>query len=176
MLTRLASLIAAFVTVVYSAPATAAIIVVSSSLSDPANPGLSAEVEWTLDLSNPKRPRWLNQYEASGATYGLDIVAAEGGKQFAYIADGHGGLKIVEMAGSFNGTLTHHIPIDGFAVDVRVDKGYAYIAADESGLVIVDLRDANRPRLVSRIGTPQPAWGLEIDGGYACSGGSRSDD
>ncbi|MCH8295096.1 hypothetical protein IH992_28770 [Candidatus Poribacteria bacterium] len=124
----------------------------------------------SLDLSNPKRPRWLNQYNASGATYGLDIVAAEGGKQFAYIADGHGGLKIVEISGAFNATLTHHIPIDGFAVDVRVDKGYAYIAADESGLVIVDLRDANRPRLVSRIDTPQPAWGLEIDGGYAYIG------
>jgi len=54
MRTRLAPLIAAFVTVVYSAPATAAIIVVSSSLSDPANPGLSAEVEWTLDSNNPK--------------------------------------------------------------------------------------------------------------------------
>jgi len=120
-----------------------------------------------IDVSQPERPRWLNRYDASGEAYGLDIVDNGRGGKTAYIADGRGGLKIVEIERPYDATLTHHIPIDGIAADVRVDNGYATIAAGEGGLIIMDVRDANRPKQIARLNTPEPAWGVEIDGGYA---------
>ena len=123
-----------------------------------------------VDVSQPTQARWLNHYDASGATYGMDIVTEAGGRRMAYIADGLGGLKVVEIAEAFNATVTHHIPVDGFAADVRVKDGYAFIAAGESGVIVIDLRDAAHPKHVAQIDTPEPAWGLEIGGGYAYVG------
>ena len=123
-----------------------------------------------VDVSQPSQPRWLNHYDASGATSGMDIVTKSDGKRIAYIAAGRGGLKIVEIAEAFNATVTHHIPVDGFAAQVRVRDGYAFIAAGESGVIVIDLRDAEHPKNGAQIHTPEPAWGLEIGGGYAYVG------
>ena len=124
-----------------------------------------------IDVSQPKQPLWLHRLDASGAAYGLDIVQEQGGR-VAYIADGRGGLKILKIDNPFDGTLTHHIPIDAIANDVGVENGYAYIAAGEDGLIVMDVRDANRPKMISQIPTSEPASSVEIDSGYAylCAG------
>ena len=75
-----------------------------------------------IDVSQPKQPLWLHRLDASGAAYGLDIVQEQGGR-VTYIADGRGGLKILKIDNPFDGTLTHHIPIDAIANDVGVEMG-----------------------------------------------------
>ncbi len=126
----------------------------------------------TLDVSQPSNPQWLHRYDASGEANGLDVVHGEDGRRMAYIADGRGGLKIVEIKEVFDATLTHHIPIDAAAADVRVESGHAYIAAGEEGVLILNVRDANRPKMTARISTSKPAMGVEIDNGYVyvCAG------
>ena len=69
------------------------------------------------------------------------------------------GLKIVEIKEVFDATLTHHIPIDAAAADVRVESGHAYIAAGEEGVLILNVRDANRPKMTARISTSKTGDG-----------------
>ena len=121
----------------------------------------------TIDASQPRNPQWLHRYDASGEAYGLDIVHSEGGRRIAFIADGRGGLKIVEFKNAFDATLTHYVPIDGIAAGVRVENEHAYIAAAEAGVFIMDVRDVNRPKMIARIPTSEPAMDVQVENGYA---------
>ena len=66
----------------------------------------------------------------------------------AVVADGSGGLQIIDLTTPTQPRLVGSTPIAGYAIDVAVHGRYAYIAAAEGGLRVIDLANAAAPHEV----------------------------
>ena len=97
--------------------------------------------------------------------YAYSVEVAEGR---AYVADGKGGLRIIDVSappaireiGSF---LLEKVDVRG--VDVR--GPYAYLAAGSPGLAIVDVSDPGNVRLVGQSARLRSARAIRVAGRHA---------
>jgi len=85
-------------------------------------------------------PRLVGTFRSSGEA--LDLVL-EG--TLLYLADGLGGLKIVDLANPRQPVLLGSSQWRGKVGSVAVDAGIAYVAVEEEGLVTLDCRDPRHP-------------------------------
>ena len=74
----------------------------------------------------------VGSYDTSGTARG---VAVSGG--YAYVADGNGGLVVVDVSDPANPTYAGGYDTSGYAYGVAVAGGYAYVADYNGGLVVV---------------------------------------
>ena len=119
----------------------------------------------TFDVSNPYLPQWINHYDARGIAYGIDIENSENESKIA-VANGIGGLKIIELTDPFSGKLTQNIrsiPGDRSVLSVQIEKQYAYIGI-EDGMSIVDIELGET---VDHIKTSDPVWAIALIDDYA---------
>ena len=124
----------------------------------------------TFDVSKPEMPIWLNNFIANGNAYALDVYSTEA-KTRVGIANGIGGLKIVEIAEPYKGQVVkdiHTISGSHGALCVKIVDNHAYIGTD-AGMDIINLMTE---QTLMHVSTSNPVWGIEIKEGYAylCAG------
>jgi hypothetical protein len=90
--------------------------------------------------------------------YGLDLK-----DNLAFVANGHGGVQVIDVHNVAAPYRLGFIKPDGLARDVKIHGSYAYIAASEEGVAVVDLTQASLP-IVAKIDTMGIANRLHIVG------------
>ncbi len=85
---------------------------------------------------------------------------------YAYVADGEAGLKIIDISDPVNPILKGSIDIDN-AYKVTVTGNYAYVADESIGLKIIDISNPENPILKGFIGTDYYAEDITVSGNYA---------
>ncbi len=112
----------------------------------------------------------LGSLNTSGSANG---VYAAG--NYAYVADGTKGLKIIDVSDKSNPVLVGNWEYTwqellGLAIahDVVVSGNYAYVASAVQGLKIIDISDPTNPKEVGDYDTPAgEAYSVVISGNYA---------
>ncbi len=88
------------------------------------------------------------------------VMGAAGAGNYAYLAAGENGLKILEVSDPAKPVLTATLALDAFANGVFIDKGFAYIAGllgageeeSEGGLLeIVDIQNPASPSIAGSV-------------------------
>jgi len=99
-------------------------------------------------------------------------VAVSG--DYAYVADGDSGLRIVSVADPAHPVEVGYCDTPGWARGVAVSGDYVSVAGYDSGLCIVSVADPAHPMIVGHYDVPGKAVGVSLSGEYACVAGSDS--
>ena len=94
----------------------------------------------------------------------MDVFVTNG---VAYVADGEGGLVVMDVTDSANPVRIGLYDTDGFASGVAVSGDYACIADGTNGLVVFDVSAPTVPQKVATYPTPGTAVKVVIRGNYA---------
>ena len=109
-----------------------------------------------------------NRIERVGTAAGLtDAVGVAVQGTTAFVADGMGGLAIVNVADPAAPKLLGKTATGGQARSVVVDGAVAYVAAGSAGLVLVDVKNPAAPRVISRVTMPGTAVRVAYSRGRA---------
>lgn len=84
----------------------------------------------------------------------------------AYVADGYGGLTILNIADPDNPWLVSNCPTRGTTLALSLVAGFAYVADAEAGMTIVDVRDPTRPSVVNSFRVPNQTMDVAVAGRY----------
>ena len=128
--------------------------------------GLSFEKQLTIGVT--LTPELVGKYNTSSAN-GVEVV-----DNYAYVADGDKGLKIIDISNRTNLTLKGTYDTSGDALGVQVVGNYAYVADGNSGLQIVDITDRANPTRKGTYDTDGNAFGVQVVGNdaYVADGSS----
>ena len=116
-----------------------------------------------VDISNiEEAPEVSERFDIYGAfASGIDVSG-----NYAYVADGKIGLKLIDITDKSAPKLSIGINTeDAHAVSVSGD--YACVANGDSGLKIINTTDKKRPALSGSLDTTGSAWGIVVSGNYA---------
>jgi hypothetical protein len=124
-----------------------------------------------LNIADPAGPVVLGKSSLlPGMVEGLTVLG-----DYAYIAAGEGGLRIINIADPANPIETGFLVTSGKAKDIVVQGNYAYIAEeapDEKGtLRIIDITNAASPTITGSILLDDPSQGVDVAGNLACVAG-----
>lgn len=92
-------------------------------------------------------------------------VAVDG--DYAYVADGEGGLRVVNISDPSSPTLAGSRDTPGIAYDVAVAGDFAFVADGTNGLVSVNIGNPSNPFIAATRNTPGTAYGVALSGDYA---------
>ena len=120
-----------------------------------------------INISNPQEPDGLSGVSTGNKAIGFDIAG-----EYAYVASGASGLKIIDISEPTHLQLVGEInPVDGAAVDVALSGNYAYLAygyagfSRYTGIYVIDTTNKTHPIVVRNF--PMGAVkDIEIGGGY----------
>ena len=115
------------------------------------------------DMTNPAAPSVLGQLPLPGLVE--DVVVAN---NFAYIADGTGGLVIADVASPSSMTILGQLAVPDEAFGICVQGSVAYIAALTGGLLTVDVSNPSAPSLMGSFLVDWAALNVEVQGTLAC--------
>ncbi|MDH6098425.1 hypothetical protein NWP21_06125 [Anabaenopsis sp. FSS-46] len=104
----------------------------------------------------------FSNYDTTGNAYGVQVVG-----NYAYIANGLGGLQIIDISDPANPTFTGVYNTIGDAEGVQVVGNYAYVADGSAGLQIIDISDPANPTRTGVYNTTGDAEGVQVVGNYA---------
>ncbi len=110
-----------------------------------------------LDISNPVSPIGQTS-RLPDAIQAIHVVG-----NYAYIADEHGGLQIVDVSDRTDPKMAGSFFTPGAAYGVYVDNNHAYIAMGEAGLLVVDMTT----QLTKTFTTQGAAYSVHVVGGRA---------
>ncbi len=94
-------------------------------------------------------------------------------RQLALVADGPGGLKVIDLSDPAVMVLRGGAPTAGQAVDLDLhpagpdQPALAYVAAASGGLEVYDYSDPAAPRRLSSTPTPGTSIGVSVSAGHA---------
>ncbi len=83
----------------------------------------------------------------------------------AYVADGEGGLAVVDLADPAAPTLVTQLDLEGTAKDLVLRGERAYLALGSAGVGLVGLEDPRAPALLTTADTPGSALALAVGEG-----------
>ncbi|MFZ4576121.1 MAG: alkyl hydroperoxide reductase [Phycisphaerales bacterium] len=83
----------------------------------------------------------------------------------AYVADGPGGLVILDVTDPQAISLIGRVGFPGVAHDIVLDGTTAYIAAQSGGLVVVDASTPSAPAVIASVEVPGSAVAIDYDAG-----------
>ena len=116
-----------------------------------------------LDVSDPASPRQV------GATRPLagpaEAIAIS--QDRAYIANGGGGLQVVDLTDPAQPQVLRAWDSPGYAEDVAVAGAFAFLADGPYGLQIVDISDPADPRPVASAYDMNNALGVTVSADFA---------
>jgi len=119
---------------------------------------------YIIDITNPSAPVLLNRFQ-NITSYPQDISVEN---DIAYIADGHGGVEVVDVSDPLNPSVIGYVDLIDGSTGIKVDGDYAYVSEYIlGGLQVVDISTPSSPTLV---GWYQPsgvfALGVESFNGF----------
>ncbi len=123
----------------------------------------------TIDVTHPDNPIWENHYNAKGVASALDVIN-DGQNTTIAIANGTGGLKIVELTDPFIGRIVNEIrsiPGQQGVLCVKILNQFAFVGSD-TGLTVTNIITGEIQR---HIRTRQPVWSIELikNHAYLCT-------
>ncbi|MFB3814167.1 MAG: choice-of-anchor D domain-containing protein [Terriglobales bacterium] len=148
---------------------------------DPANPGKLAPVQFPvlqepgisyegIDVANGNiyvglhgnglgvYRRYGKRIRRIGTASGLtDAWGVRARDNTVFVADGRGGLAIVDAKQPRAPKLVGKVEIGGLARGVVVEGKYAYVAAGTAGVAVVDISDLSSPKVVNKVPVPGTA-------------------
>jgi hypothetical protein len=83
-----------------------------------------------------------------------------------YVADGTGGLSVLDLADPLNPKLVATLALEGIAQNVHVEGPMAYVALRFGGVGVVDVADPKNPKLVTTIDTDGTTMATATIGGH----------
>ncbi|CAL7964388.1 large repetitive protein [Gammaproteobacteria bacterium] len=128
------------------------------------NSGLFGRLE-IIDITISTTPVLVGSYTtADDSALGVVVIG-----DYAYVANGRAGLKIINVANPVEPVLIGSLFLgaDGIANEVAVLGNYAYVADDIAGLKIIDIVNLVAPVLVGSYITDGSALGVVVMGDYA---------
>jgi hypothetical protein len=119
---------------------------------------------YIIDITNPSAPALLNRFQ--NITSNPRDVNVENG--YAYIADGYGGVEVVDVSDPMNPSVTGYVDLIDGSTGIKVDGDFAYVSEYIlGGLQVVDISNPGNPNLT---GWYQPsgvfALGVESSNGF----------
>jgi hypothetical protein len=96
--------------------------------------------------------------DTPGEAFGIAVNG-----DFAYVADGYGGLRVISIADPAHPTEVGYCDTPGWAHGVEVSGNYAYVADYDSGLRVISIADPAHPVEVSHFDTPGLACGVAVN-------------
>jgi len=114
-----------------------------------------------LDISNKLKPVFISRLFLGGG-FGIDLK-----HNFAFIAAGKKGLKIVDISNVNAPSLIGFFDTQGEAKEIAVKGDHAYVADGSSGLQIIDISEPSAPSIVGSLEMSGFANGITIKGNYA---------
>jgi hypothetical protein len=127
-----------------------------------ANGGQEARATVTVEVF---RPRPVGAIDTPGFAHRVRVQGT-----FAYVADGRGGLQVVDVADPASPRIVGSLAMAD-ALDVDVRGNVAYVAAGPDGLVVADVSDPTRPVTLSTLAggftAGSPAHAIRVDGTIA---------
>jgi hypothetical protein len=88
-----------------------------------------------VDVSDPTQPREIGRLFTGGFAFAVDIVPSSGR---VLLADGWGGLRVIDVADGSHPTIESTLPSEGWSMDVELSGQRAYLA-DGGALRLIDL-------------------------------------
>jgi hypothetical protein len=82
-----------------------------------------------------------------------------------YVADGPGGVRVVDVTDPHSPSMIGHVPLAGGVTEIASGDDQLYLAAGAFGVHVLDLTDPDVPALVSTIQTPGAAVDVDFDEG-----------
>jgi len=73
------------------------------------------------------------------------------------VADGIGGLAVVDVRNPSRPKIIGRVPTGGFARSSVIAGNFAYVGAGSAGLVVIDIADLSSPKVVSTVAMPGTA-------------------
>jgi hypothetical protein len=101
-----------------------------------------------LDLSDKKKPRQVGLYRSTGQAYATILHPKE---KLAYLADGSGGLHVVDIANPSRPLEVFRLPEAKPALHLAVMNNRLYLAAGDAGLWVFDITDPRRPKKLGEL-------------------------
>ena len=114
---------------------------------DPVQPDPPVPAAACIDYRDYLHIAATCQIPSGGGRLG-DIAIQEG---MAFIANGSGGLCLVDISEPTAAVVVGNIPLPGQAVGVAVAGNYAYVACEASGLQVVDISEPAAPVIVGSV-------------------------
>ncbi len=93
----------------------------------------------------------------------IEGLAVDGEAGLLYLADGHAGLVLVDLAAPDDPRLIGSIDSAGVAHDVKLTADRIFLADGPAGVMELDRADPRSPRPLRHLDTPGEAMGLEVD-------------
>lgn len=85
---------------------------------------------------------------------------------YAYVADGPGGLQVVDISTPTSPQVVGSAGTPHDATDVYAAGGFAFVAAGDS-VHVIDVSIPAAPQIVGSVGLPDQAYGVTVSGNYA---------
>ena len=96
-----------------------------------------------------------------------EVVVRE---DYAYVADGESGLKIVDVSNPSDATIVGALDLDGVAQDIVLgeeeNEGIAFVALGSEGVAIVDIDDPTNPLFITAFRGRGTAYSLDYEDSY----------
>lgn len=107
-----------------------------------------------ISIADPLAPRELKKYQTSFAV-GVDVAG-----DYVYVADGPGGLVILDATNIEKMKQVATVNLPGHANSVYKSGPYVYVSLDDAGIRAIDVSDPKRPIFDSRFDTPGQVYGV----------------
>lgn len=108
------------------------------------------------NVQDPSGPVFRGQVTEPSDVNGIFVVG-----NYAYVADGAGGLRIINVANPSSPSHIRQYPTSA-ALDVYVEGNLVYVADGTSGLRIINVSNPNNPSQVGYYNTPGSAFGVYV--------------
>lgn len=105
-----------------------------------------------IDISIPATPKEIKKYQTQ---FAVGVYADD---NYAYVADGPGGLLVLDVVNPEKIRQVAKIDLPGHANDVVKIGNYAYIAIDDAGIRAIDVTNPTKPLFDARFDTPGQAF------------------
>jgi hypothetical protein len=115
-----------------------------------------------LDVSNPANLAVVAETDVLPGAAGAVAVAGD----HAYLADGDGGLRILDVSDPIAPSEVGFYATPGYARALALAENYAYLAVRDSGLRILDVSDPSAPSEVGFYDTPGSTGDVALAGDY----------
>ncbi len=111
------------------------------------------------DISNPGHPTFISQI--TGFTNAWDIKISG---NYAYIADGYGGLVVLDLTSPE--TIVGRAGEGIIVQDISIENTLAFLAAGTQGVEIFDITVPTNPQLINTIDTNGSAFKVSVKNNY----------
>ncbi len=119
-----------------------------------------------LDISDINNPQPVSQvFMPDGDAWRIALDS-----NYAYVADGYGGLQIADISDPAQPSLIGTLETSGYCYDVAVLGDYAILADGPGGFLVIDISDRTSPQQVASLSLSAETFAIAIMGDLAYMG------